>query len=108
MAKRGSGSELSSGNMIQLDPVAILADDNTRYGLKQSRIESLAKSIIDRGEVLEPIEVEPLAEASNGHSYRLTTGFYRLAAVQHLNTTQAAGLTIPAIVRPVPTPQERL
>jgi ParB family chromosome partitioning protein len=91
-----------------LDPGVILADDNTRYGLKQSRIESLAKSIVERGGVLEPVEVELLQPASNGHQYRLTTGFYRHAAVTNLNTTQAAGLTIPAIVRPMPTAQERL
>lgn len=105
MAKKG---EVSSGNMIQLDPAVILADDNTRFGLKESRVASLAKSILDRGEVLEPVEVETIADAKNGHAYRLTTGFYRLAAVTLLNTTQGAGLTIPAIVRPIPTAQERL
>jgi len=97
-----------AGELVRLDPGVILADSNTRYGLKQSRVESLAKSILERGEVLEPVEVEPLAEASsNGHRYRLTTGFYRLAAVSSLNLT-GAGLTVPAIVRPIPTPQERL
>lgn len=96
-----------SNEMVRLDPAVILADSNTRFSLKPSRVESLAKSILDRGEVLEPVEVEPLAEASNGQQYRLTTGFYRLAAVTSLNAT-GAGLLIPAIVRPIPTPQERL
>jgi len=99
---------IPSGDLVRLDPAVILADSNTRYGLKQSRVDSLAKSILERGEVLEPVEVEMLSEASaNGHQYRLTTGFYRLAAVVALNTT-GAGLTVPAIVRPIPTPQERL
>jgi ParB/RepB/Spo0J family partition protein len=107
MAKSKAG-EVSAGELVRLDPAVIMADSNTRYSLKQSRIESLAKSILERGEVLEPVEVEPLAAASeNGHKYRLTTGFYRLAAVVNLNLT-GAGLTVPAIVRPVPTPQERL
>jgi ParB/RepB/Spo0J family partition protein len=99
--------EVSSGELVRLDPAVILADSNTRYGLKQSRVDSLAKSILERGEVLEPVEVEPLAETRNGQKYRLTTGFYRLAAVATLNLT-GAGLTVPAIVRPIPTPQERL
>jgi len=107
-SKAVSGEGVGS-TLVQLDPAVILADDNTRFGLKQSRVESLAQSILERGEVLEPVEVEALGDASsNGHSYRLTTGFYRLAAVSYLNTNQAAGLKIPAIVRATPTPQERL
>jgi ParB/RepB/Spo0J family partition protein len=102
------GKEVSTGELVRLDPAVILADSNTRYGLKQSRVDSLAKSILERGEVLEPVEVEALDKQSeNGHRYRLTTGFYRLAAVAALNLT-GAGLTVPAIVRPIPTPQERL
>jgi ParB family transcriptional regulator, chromosome partitioning protein len=102
-------SKAVENELLMLDPGVILADDNTRFGLKPTRIESLAKSIVERGGVLEPVEIELLSAAdSNGHQYRLTTGFYRLAAVNYLNTTQAAGLTIPAIVRPMPTPQERL
>jgi hypothetical protein len=107
MAKSKS-TAVDPGQLYQLDPATILADDNTRFSLKQSRIESLAQSILDRAAVLEPVEVEPLAEASNGHQYRLTTGFYRLAAVKHLNATQAAGLTIPALVRVQPSPEQRL
>jgi len=57
--------------------------------------------------VLEPVEVEKIDASVNGHQYRLTTGFYRLAAVASLNLT-GAGLTVPAIIRPIPTPQERL
>lgn len=87
------------GTLIQLDPSTVLADDNTRYNLKQSRIEALAQNIVEQGGVLQPVEVEPIVGATNGHSYRLTTGFMRHAAVLHLNTTAGAGLTLPAIVR---------
>jgi ParB/RepB/Spo0J family partition protein len=103
MAKQ---KEVPNGELVRLDPTSILADNNTRYGLKQSRVDSLAKSILDRGEVLEPVEVEPY-QGQEGFKYRLTTGFYRLAAVLSLNAT-GAGLQIPAIVRSTPTPQERL
>lgn len=97
-----------AGVILQLDPNTILADDNTRYNLKESRIITLADSILSQGGVIEPIEVEPLAEAQNGYVYRLTLGFYRHAAVKHLNTTQAAGLTIPALVHVTQNPVERL
>lgn len=93
--------------MVFLDPHVILADDNTRFGLKPTRIDSLAKSITERGEVLEPVEVELLESPSNGHKYRLTTGFYRHAAVTQLNA-QGGGVNLPAIVRNAPTPAERL
>jgi ParB family chromosome partitioning protein len=96
------------GTLVQLDPELILADDNTRFNLKESRIESLAANILERGGVIEPLEVEPLVEASNGHKYRLTVGFYRLAAVKLLNATQVAGLTVPAILHAAATPVERL
>src|SRR5271154_6125963 len=99
--------EVTSGELVRLDPAVILADSNTRFSLKPSRVESLAKSILERGEVLEPVEVEKIDASVNGHQYRLTTVFYRLAAVSQLNLT-GAGLTVPAIIRPIPTPQERL
>ena len=96
------------GIILQLDPNTILADDNTRFNLKESRIMSLAESILSQGGVIEPIEVEPLAESNNGFTHRLTLGFYRHAAVKYLNTTQAAGLTIPAVLHVTANPTERL
>ena len=98
-----------SGIILQLDPQLVLADDNTRFNLKESRVQSLAESIISQGGVIEPVEVEPLTEPSpEGHTYRLTLGFYRHAAVKYLNTTQAAGLTLPAIVHVTADATDRL
>lgn len=105
---KASQSAVEPGVLLQLDPALILADDNTRFNLKESRIQSLAESIIAQGGVMEPVEVEPLAEANNGFTYRLTTGFYRHAAAKYLNATQAAGLLVPAMVHVNPTPVDRL
>ncbi|MBU6231703.1 hypothetical protein KGP36_03460 [Patescibacteria group bacterium] len=101
-------SAVASGELLNLDPKEILADDNTRFGLKDTRIQSLASSIVSTGGVMEPVEVELIQPGANGHKYRLTTGFYRLAAVEFLNKTQAAGLTVPAIVRESADTKSRL
>lgn len=101
-------TQVDPGVILQLDPNTILADDNTRFNLKESRIQTLAESILGQGGVIEPVEVEPLETSDNGYSYRLTVGFYRHAAVKHLNTTQAAGLTIPALVHLNASPAVRL
>jgi hypothetical protein len=100
-------SAVDPGVILQLDPSAILADDNTRFNLKESRIQTLAESIVAQGGVIEPVEVEPI-EGNNGFSHRLTVGFYRHAAVKYLNTTQAAGLTLPALVHINANPTVRL
>ena len=84
---------------IELDPSVILADDNTRYSLKDTRIHALAASIKATGGVMVPVEVEPLTPAVNGQKYRLTTGYYRHAAVSLLNKDEGAGLTLPAIIQ---------
>lgn len=94
--------------MIYVDPSEVLADDNTRFNLKKARKDSLKASILESNGVLTPIEIEPLAEPSNGHKYRLTSGFYRHASVDELNKEQGAGLKLPAIVRPVANELERL
>lgn len=109
IAKKSSGrTDVAEGISTLIDPKLILADDNTRFNLKQSRIDTLAQSITDEGGVIEPVEVEPLAEASsNGHKYRLTVGFYRLAAVNKLNA-EGAGIHIPTIIHTNPNPLARL
>ncbi len=91
------------GGLIHLDPSSILATENSRFGLKDSRIESLAADIADKGGVMLPVEVE--SEGDKG--YRLVSGFYRLAAVQLLNK-QGAGLTLPALLVSTASPLERL
>lgn len=94
--------------ILQLDPNKVLADDNTRYGLKDSRIQTLADSIVAQGGVIEPVEVEPIDPTPEGYEYRLTLGYYRHAAVKFLNTTMAAGLTLPCIVHVTASPTDRL
>src|SRR6266852_77829 len=103
----------ATGALLHLDPAVILADENTRFNLKESRIQSLAESILTQGGVMEPVEVEKITPdmevaVPNGQKYRLTVGAYRHAAVTLLNKTQAAGLLLPAIIRPAGTPAERL
>lgn len=94
--------------LLQLDPGVILADENSRFGLKRLRIESLMQSILEQGGVMQPVEVEPIEGAKNGTAYRLTAGFYRHAAVSELNDKSAAGLTLPAIVKPLGDATQRL
>lgn len=112
MPKKGSGTaSASTGSndlvIVNIDPNIILADDNTRFNLKADRIESLAQSIKDQSGVIEPLEVEPV-EGAGEFQYRLTAGYYRLAAIKHLNVTQGAGMTAPCIVHINPTPLDRL
>lgn len=94
--------------MIHLDPSHVLADDNARFGLKQTRVDSLKASILSQGAVLEPVEVEAFETPDDkGRTHRLTSGFYRHRAVEELNR-EGAGLTLPAIVRDVPDDTTRL
>ncbi len=93
-------------DLVQLDPAVVMADDNTRYDIKD--IDSLAGSILAQGGVMVPVEVEPLTgAAANGYKYRLTYGFRRHAAVVKLNK-EGAGLLLPAIVRTTSDPAGRL
>lgn len=92
--------------IVQLDPSVILAEDNSRYGLRD--VESLMQSIVESNGVLQPVEVETLPKKVNGHTHRLTFGFRRYAAVVELNTKQNAGLTLPCIVREVGDSKLRL
>lgn len=94
--------------LVNVSPESVLADDNSRFNLKKTRIDSLANNILEVGGVLSPIEVEVLEPAQNGFKYRLTAGFYRHAAVAKLNAEQQAGLTLPAIVRETPDGLMRL
>lgn len=94
--------------VIQLDPKKILADDNIRYGHTKESLARLRASIIAAGGVNDPVEVEPLEKAQNGYTHRLTVGFGRHAVVSELNAKENAGLTLPAIVRSLDTPLDRL
>lgn len=88
-----------SEQIVNLDPAKVLADDNSRFGLKPTAVSTLMESILEHGGVMEPVEVEPLEKNKEGFTHRLTYGFQRHAAVSRLNMEQNAGLTLPAIVR---------
>lgn len=93
---------------LAVAPSKVLADDNSRFGLKRSRLDSLSASILDAGGVLVPVLVEPLKPPVNGHDYKLIAGFYRHAAVEKLNKEQNAGLLLPIVVRTPADGTERL
>lgn len=98
---------MSEGQLVQLKPEQILADDNSRFGLKPERVSAMVESIQTSGGILTPVEVEPLRPHKNGFTHRLTAGFYRHAAAAELNKV-GAGLLVPAIVRSPADAAERL
>lgn len=83
-----------------LDPTEILAEDNSRFGLKKIRVARLAEDILAAGGVQVPVEVEAMEADEAGHTHRLISGFYRHAAVTKLNE-QGAGLKLPVFLRDV-------
>jgi ParB/RepB/Spo0J family partition protein len=85
-------------DLVMVDPSSILADDNIRFSLKKSKIDSLAEKIKEAGRVNDPIEIMPLPEAVDGKDYRLSVGHYRLAAVIKL-MEEGTPIQLPAIVR---------
>lgn len=99
---------MTEQTLLQLDPAKVLADDNTRFNLKRTRLDSLKSNILEVGEILQPVEVEELEEPINGCEYRLTSGFYRRQAAQELNAEQNAGILLPAIVRTLADDTDRI
>jgi len=91
MRTRKMSTTQQTFNGLMLPPEAILADDNIRFNLKASRVDSLAADILEQGRVLVPIEVEPLPKAINGAGYRVTDGHYRHAATSKLNSIASSG-----------------
>lgn len=79
-----------------LDPAKVLVEDNARFALLGFRVDSLAESILAQDGIKQPVEVEPYE--GDGFKFRLTSGFYRHAALSKLNK-DGAGLKLPAIVR---------
>lgn len=90
---------MESEQIVQLDPAKVLIGENVRFGIKKLAVQQLADSIKEVGAVLSPVEVEQI-EGDKAHPYRLTSGYIRHAAVTLLNA-EGAGLTLPAIVRPL-------
>ena len=100
--------ELLESQVTPIEPGLILADDNARFGLKQTRIDSLAQDIVYQGGIQVPLEVEKLDTPADGKEYRLTKGHYRLAAATQLNAEQDAGLQVPCIIRTPASGLDRL
>ncbi len=81
--------------VINVTPDQLLANANSRFGLRKPRIEQLKQAILAAGEVIVPLDVEQLNEPVNGFEYRILDGHYRHAAATALNKEQNAGLTLP-------------
>lgn len=105
MAKKAKAP--SADIVLQLDPADILADDNIRHSLRDGDVDRLIASIVDRGGIQEPVSVEVIEGATAAPHYRLIKGFYRHAAATKMNL-QAAGITVPALVRHPQDETERL
>lgn len=89
--------------VAQLPPEALLANDNSRFGLISNRVESLMEDIVAKGGVMVPLEVERLAQPVDGVEFRINMGHYRHAAVARLNKEKGAGLLLPClVVAPIP------
>lgn len=92
---------------LMIDPAIVMDSDNVRYKLKKTRIETLAASILEAGEVRQPVEVIELPEPIDGKQYQLITGGYRKAALEKCNA-EGAGLLLPARVISSEEAQARL
>jgi ParB/RepB/Spo0J family partition protein len=100
--------QVQAGN-LEVDPALIMATaDNVRFGLKETRIESMMKSILDLGGVMNPLHVTKLEPPENGFEYRLNQGHYRHAAALRLNTEQNAGIEVPIQVDPPESELDRM
>lgn len=94
--------------IVMIAPEVILADDNARFSLLDTRLDKLADDILRDGQVNDAIEVEPLAEPVDGCTYRVTVGHYRHAAGLKLNKEKSAGLLLPCKVVTRKDVQDRL
>lgn len=94
--------------ILQLDPSKVLAENNVRFAILKSDVDALKSSIKEAGGVQVPVEVVELDPAVNGFTHSLNTGFRRHQAVAELNKEEGAGLTLPAILRPVDNELDRL
>jgi ParB-like nuclease domain len=86
---------MSEMSVVEVPVKSIAANENIRYGLKATRIDTLAADIAVNG-LMSPVEVEE----ADGGGYRLTTGHYRLAAIAKLNKEGAGIETVTAIIHP--------
>lgn len=68
-------------------PLALIDADDRLRDVDPARVDELALSIEERGELLQPIEVRPV-----GERFRLTLGGHRLAAMRKLKWAEAPAL----------------
>jgi hypothetical protein len=93
---------------LAVPPSVLVGDENSRFGLKRSRIETMKVSILEMGGILVPLEVEPLEAPVNGVQYRITDGHYRHAAATEL-AKEYDNILCPIIVQSSgETPVDRL
>jgi len=107
MAKKRAMVSQKEGTLAYLEPESIEMSENTRFGLKQSRVDSIAQSIMEMGGVMVPGEVDELDHPIGDYRYRLTAGAYRLVAILQVNR-EGAGLLFPAMIVSPANAEERL
>lgn len=93
---------MSSEQITYVDPERIYAGANTRFNLKQSRIDSLAADILDKGGILSPVEARTYG-GDGDFDVDLTSGFYRVAAAMKLKG-DGSTIQVPVIIRDVDEP----
>ena len=99
---------MATNEVLQLvTPDQLLVDDNSRFGLKKARLETLKESILQHGEVHTPLDVEELNEPINGKKYRVVDGHYRTQAATELTKT-GTPISLPIRVHPEGDPTVRL
>lgn len=81
--------------IMNVPPSALLADDNSRFGLRKSRIEQLKTEIMEKGEIIVPLDVERLSTPQDGVEFRIVDGHYRRECAVQLNKEVGAGLLLP-------------
>jgi len=101
MAKKQTAEAVSPDVIQRVPPSVLIGDENSRFGLKANRIETMKQAILAQGGILVPLEVVALASAVNGAKYRIEDGHYRHAAALELSK-EFDGIDCPVIVR---TPQ---
>ncbi len=70
--------------ILNVAPGLLVGDENSRFGLKPSRISSLMEAILADGGIQVPLRVHKLETPVNGAQYRIDDGHYRHAAATKL------------------------
>jgi ParB/RepB/Spo0J family partition protein len=95
-------------SLLLLEVNDVLADDNSRYGIRDASVESLATDIEQHGGIIEPLEVSVIEGATAIPHYRLNFGFRRYRAAEYLNREKNAGVMLPCRVHDTPDNLSRL